>query len=899
MGLATSISKAYLKSGATKTDVLLAKGAKGDFNQAGEVGVKPPEVKVDINQPPVKPPKNNQVAPLVDEPDQAVKQAEAITEPKELEMGRPSARDPKARNINFDNITDSDEVLTIIDNIGEQNKQFVDARGGVVSHKQTLKDSAKVELEQILGFKLGDGVSPSRITGARIALQDSADRLKTMATQVLSGDATTAQKLIFRQAVSTHVGIQQAVAGMAAESGRSLNAWRIPIGVDTGSKTAVFRTQLQEAFDRSGGDNAAMKLAEMIDQAEDLLEVSKAASKVHKATSGDMMLEYWINGLLSSPATHSVNITSNAMVALWAIPERMLAAGISRVLRSKDGVQVQEALGQLYGIIYGARDGFRMFVKAVITGEPTDPAMKLEARQYRSITSENVNQILKNKGLSAMETEGYLAKGIDLLGSVLRTPGRLLGAEDEFFKSIGYRMELNALAYRKAVGEGLEGDDLAKRIVDLIENPTEELHIASVQMGRLQTFTNPLGDAGQKIQQLANAHPVLKLIIPFVRTPVNIVKFVGVRSPLAPLAKSFRADLAAGGARRDMALSKMAIGSLVMMIGASLTAEGVITGGGPRNKSQRDAMRRQGWQPYSIKVGDQWYSFNRTDPLGMFLGLAADVTETMKYANDKDASEIATASVMALAKNLTSRTYLRGVSDLMNVLSDPDRYAESFFRRQGASFTPMTSLVANIERYFDPTMRATYTLMEQIISRTPGLSDSLPPRRNLWGEPIVLEGGLGWDFISPIYSSTIKDDFVNQQIIDNEVNVSMPRRSVGSGNFSIKLNGEEYDRYIVLAGKELKLDYTNSNTGTTKEYGLHGYLLQIMKSDMYIEATEGQDGGKAVMIKIVVNAFRGSCNTKGCSGAIGQLLEEFPALKEEWMYQKVLKYEAISGEKWQ
>jgi hypothetical protein len=33
------------------------------------------------------------------------------------------------------------------------------------------------------------------------------------------------------------------------------------------------------------------------------------------------------------------------------------------------------------------------------------------------------------------------------------------------------------------------------------------------------------------------------------------------------------------------------------------------------------------WQPYSIQIGGRWYSYNRLDPLGMMMGMAADDSE--------------------------------------------------------------------------------------------------------------------------------------------------------------------------------------------------------------------------------------------------------------------------------
>jgi len=853
MSILGELFKGMVETSAKKTDDIIQAGAKGELPVDETVKKLEPTQPVETVTP--------GDVPVIDEK----KAAEIITEEKPIEMGRPSEKDITQRNINFDNITEDKEVLQIIDNIGQQKDQFVEARGGVVTQKETIEQSSKVELEDILGFKLGEGVTPARITGARIALTDSAANLKTRAKKILDGNATTEEKLAFRQAVSTHVAIQQSVAGMAAEAGRSLNAFRIPVNQGTGKKTAVFRSQLQETFERSGGDDVVLKLAEIVEKADDLTALNKGTRKIHNATAGDMLTEFWINGLLSSPATHSVNITSNLMVALWSIPERAIAGTWRKLYRGEQGVEIEEAIAQTFGLVQGLKDGIRVGWQALKTGEPTDPAMKLEARQYRSITAQNLG----------INKDSYFAKGIDLFGDIVRLPGRFLGAEDEFFKTLGYRMELNSLAYRKAKSEGLVGEDLSKRIVDLINNPTEELHLDATNWARVQTFTNDLGVTGKKVQQISNSHPVLKFILPFVRTPVNIAKFVGMRSPLALLAKSFRADFVAGGARRDMALAKLSMGSSLMTVGVSLGLDGTITGGGPKNAAQRQALERQGWQPYSIKIGDKFYSFNRADPLGMFLGLSADVADTYRYAEDEqDILDIGLASTAVLAKNITSKTYLSGVSDLMNVISDPDRYAEGFFKRQGASFVPYSALVANIERELDPTVRATYDVIEQAQSRIPGLSKDLPPRRNLWGEPLVLEGGLGWDFVSPFYTKTEKFDFVSKEMFENEMNITMPRRILGQKKYKVELDGEQYDRYVMLTGKELTLPYKNPKTGKSRNLNLHDYLKNVMMTNEYQDATKGPEGGKSFIVKNIVNMFK--------QVAKEELKNEFPELKDKF-----------------
>ena len=173
----------------------------------------------------------------------------------------------------------------------------------------------------------------------------------------------------------------------------------------------------------------------------------------------------------------------------------------------------------------------------------------------------------------------------------------------------------------------------------------------------------------------------------------------------------------------------------------------------------------------------------------------------------------------------------------------------------GATFTPATSLVSQIERYMDPTMREAHTMLEMIQSRTPFLSDKLPPRRSLWGEPVVLQGGMGWDFVSPIYTSLIKDDPVAIEMADQEMGFTMPSRKVDQGKYATEMTNWEYDDYVQLVGKKLKLEHVTDN-GKYQELNLHDYIGAIMKTQDYKELTDGPDGGKTNMVLGIISDFK-------------------------------------------
>ena len=49
-------------------------------------------------------------------------------------------------------------------------------------------------------------------------------------------------------------------------------------------------------------------------------------------------------------------------------------------------------------------------------------------------------------------------------------------------------------------------------------------------------------------------------------------------------------------------------------------ATGAITGAGHIDKDVRATAKAGGWPPYSIKIGDRYYAYNRLNPLGELSG---------------------------------------------------------------------------------------------------------------------------------------------------------------------------------------------------------------------------------------------------------------------------------------
>jgi hypothetical protein len=755
--------------------------------------------------------------------DEAAEAVQPTIRVPEFKMGATDAEPEAARNINLANLNTTEDVSTLIDEVAKADAPNInDARREKITNQDLpkLADDLGMTVDDLLARRQGEAFNAEQILAARKVLVASGENLVKLAGAAKNGSEM--DLALFRRAMSQHRAIQAQVSGMTAEAGRALQSFRV-----VAASSREQERLIKEALETTGGEAVSRDMAAMLSELDSPEQIGRFVKEANAATRQDKVFEVWINALLSSPTTHMVNILSNTIVAALTVGERKIASAIG------PNIPPGEASAQLKGLVDGARDGFRLAWNALKTGEPTDPLQKVEAEKFRAVTSENLN------------IGGSAARYADYIGEVIRTPGRMLMAGDEFFKSVGYRMEMYAQAYRQAFNEGLRDEAAAKRVVEIIENPPENVRLAAMDASRYQTFTNQLGKVGKAAENLRNNVPYFRVIMPFVRTPVNVMSYAFERTPLAPLSSSFREEIAAGGARRDLAMGKLISGSMAMAVSADLALSGSITGAGPTDPKMRNIMRATGWQPYSIKVGDKYYAYNRLDPVGTLLGLSADVTEIIGQATEAEAAQIATASALAVAQNMASKTYLSGVTDFFDAFfgASPDPEAanyklDRYLQRLASSVVP--SFFATIERAMSPEMSATYGYIDRIKSRIPGYSDDLPPRRNIFGEPIVLEGGIGPDIMSPIYTSTAKDDPVADEMVRQQVAVGMPRRQIQG----IELDAQQYDRYVLLY------------SGIEAQTSLKDQLRTMFNAREYKNASDGPEGGKALMIKSVFTAYR-------------------------------------------
>ena len=261
-----------------------------------------------------------------------------------------------------------------------------------------------------------------------------------------------------------------------------------------------------------------------------------------------------------------------------------------------------------------------------------------------------------------------------------------------------------------------------------------------------------------------NGTPLLKFVVPFIKTPVNILK-QGVleRSPLAALRVKFWREIKAGGRRGEEAAARALMGTAAVGIFWHWAGDGRVTGSRVGRGSNRNTADMSGAPPYSIRIGDSGYQFNRLDPIGTVLGLTADLRFLMQDIEAANSNNIETydrdladafGNVLGIfTENITDKTFFKGISDFVEAVesgaSQGGGRMASYLSSIGTNLIPFSSMQRNIARAHDDYAREAFTFMEKLQAQTPVWRESLPLRHDVLGRPIEETERLGADWVSP------------------------------------------------------------------------------------------------------------------------------------------------------
>ena len=581
---------------------------------------------------------------------------------------------------------------------------------------------------------------------------------------------------------------------------------------------------------------------------------TKASGKL-----GDAVNYYRINALLSGPGTQEVNFISNAINSL-AIPTQQLVGGAA----SLNGKQVKHAMRTYQGMAGSVRESVVSALKAFYNDDAIlDPF---------------------NGKIDTMD----VSNAHRLNRATIGLPTRLLMGADEFFKQAQYRGRIFADAVAEANELGHKGAKRDAFVADYLSKSFDEYGGATRGEAMLQaqraTFTENLDPKGfgAKVQQTAIDHWWARLVVPFVKTPLNVLSQGFQHFPaLGFLSKRLRDDVVAGGPRRAQAIGKQAIGAALTFTALSLAAQGRITGSGPKDPRVRAQWLRTN-KPYSFVSRNadgsvEFTSYHRYEPFSYPLALAADMIEILQQRDSlsrMEAGELTAALVSAFAENTVNKTFTQGLADVFSLMTDTERSLENFLESFSGSFVPNA-----IPQMVDAEEKVVVEgIMDSLLSRL-GMDGHLDRRRNVIGE-VDLRHGSRMDPLGLVSDDIRAHDPVMAEMTRlAEVHQSgwgEPRSRYGS----IDLREVEFSKEQSMFDRWMELQSEIEIGGLT----LRERLAKTIKSRQYRAMSDGDrdfTGENEKHLKKIIQLYREKARV--------QLMRERPAFKDVFVEFEIHK----------
>jgi hypothetical protein len=605
------------------------------------------------------------------------------------------------------------------------------------------------------------------------------------------------------------------------------------------------------------------------------------------------------NSYLSALSTQVVNFANNLV--------QVVAAPVLRAAGGRPG----ESVAMVQGITEGFLEAFPRFFGGL--------GRRTEDFDGNALTNFD---IVRNKYADA----------------ALTYPQRVTGALDQAFSAVLERMEFRAMLHRIEnkfpdeyfVSRGTTRQAFVKDLQDvamkrydgnagflkLLEARDPALYQQLQEFAAFNTFRNPLGRAlidrmGTAISKAKNEAPELNLVVPFIRTGVNVFKEAGGYIPGAGMlrvrqAKKDIADLenqiskltAQETTAREKAANAMfpgqaeswlakaenfqkrrqklegtaafkeekipefyaqqVMGAGLMMATYGMVESGMITGHYSTDPATRNRQMASKVPEMSIRIGDRWVSYNRVEPFSTIMGLVVDGMQALKEGRIKGEGPGVSDITKIVGVNLLDKTFTEGLGKAMLAIQEPDRYGAAY----AVSLTnPVVPAVVNqIARIQDPVQRETKDpeltnwIMNNLQARIPGIREQLPVATNVVGQERQLSGT-----VTGIQNVPVNQDSINKLFQNPYLSVGTMQRTIGG----LDLSTEQYAQMQATVGQYTNqaLSYLADNPGfTAMPQSIQADLVKGIITDIRTQVRFGtlsnlvQD--PAMRAKYVLNEMR-------------------------------------------
>jgi hypothetical protein len=343
------------------------------------------------------------------------------------------------------------------------------------------------------------------------------------------------------------------------------------------------------------------------------------------------------------------------------------------------------------------------------------------------------------------------------------------------------------------------------------------------------------------------------------------------------------ADLAAGGERAAIAQARQDVGWSLFITGGMLAYGGMITGGGPTDRRLRKDWLDAGNQPYSVRLSDgTQVSYRRLEPFATPLALMADFVTILGEIGEQDAEDMAVAIMAAMSNVVNSKTFLQGITEFADALASGDPFTtRRFMGNLAGSFLPNFMRQTNPDEMF----REVGSLLEDLKARTYGMSETLEPRRNFFGDPVMKPPGYFNRSLNP-FTVMGNPDPILAELTELGDAVPIPPRRIGAVDLTDRT---KYDNGTGQSPRDRAQELlANPKHGPSLQQAIKDRMSQPDWPLLSSGTAEYPGGLKLQQIEAIWRAH--------WKAAYVTMLSEYPKLQEALRADKVSKAASLIGE---
>ena len=333
-------------------------------------------------------------------------------------------------------------------------------------------------------------------------------------------------------------------------------------------------------------------------------------------------------------------------------------------------------------------------------------------------------------------------------------------------------------------------------------------------------------NADTTVKKAANA--LLEGTLPFKKTPANVLVRGVEYSPIGLLngVKQALVDVKSGNVDVTTAIDSITqglSGTTVMLLGAYLASQGILTGGDDDDEKQRGQDSRTGHQSYAIEIGDASYTLDWLSPMAIPLFMGAELQNNL--AEGEESVFDVLSAIGAGAEPMLEMSMLQSLNELVDSgkYSDGNAMLRILTTMATSYFTQaIPTLSGQIARSTEDVRRSNTTdptseipselqyTIQQTMGKIPGLIQEKQPYVDEWGRT-ESSGSTARrifeNFLSPGYVSEINETPIDQELqrlYDAGFTSVFPTK--GDKKFSadgveIEMTPDEYTQYSITKGQ--------------------------------------------------------------------------------------------------